>query len=61
LNAIQVTAEEALAWLIEEGIAESVTALATATNLGVQLDITIKRPRSAVEHKFFDLWQQTGV
>ncbi len=61
-NGMSSAAEEALAWFVEDGWttqppeAQSLlTGRETAT-----LDLTFHRPSGVVEHRHFDLWEQTG-
>lgn len=62
LNRIQDEARKALQWLVDDGLAVSVDEVtATARNGTVTLEIVIRRSRSQVERRFFDLWENTGV
>ncbi len=63
LNNIEKEAINALTWLIDDDIAlNSIKALATLTNNGgVGLLITIQRPNSNVDERFFQLWDNTGI
>ncbi len=59
-------AEEALKWLIDEGIAESVTVSAEAvqlpsSTLGLALAISVKKPSGTTEtYKFAQEWEDTA-
>ena len=62
INAVSDAARDALEWLIEDGFAialSDVTVGATAT--GMTLSVTIRRPNSQVDRRFFSLWACTGV
>ncbi len=62
LNGLQNEASNALQWLVDDGIAESIDApIVTATGTSVVLDITIRRSNSSVINRSFILWNNTGV
>ena len=62
LNRIQDEARKALQWLVDDGLAVSADEVtAIARNGTVALEIVIRRSRSQVERRFFDLWQNTGL
>lgn len=51
-------AQEALNWLVEDGIAGSVTVLASIVRQGVLgLEITIDRPHGIENYRFEGLWE----
>lgn len=52
-------AEEALQWLIDDGVASSVTVLAETTAPGILgLEVTIRRPNGPQEkHRFDNVWK----
>lgn len=62
LNRIEDEARKALQWMVDDGFVISVDQV-TATNKNgkVVLEIVIRRSRSEVERRFFDLWQNTGL
>lgn len=61
LNRIEDEARKSLQWMIDDGIAVSVDEVnAAAKNGTVTLEIVIRRSRSKVERRFFDLWKNTG-
>ncbi len=62
LNRIEDEVRKALQWLVEDGLAVSVDEVTTTVKSGiVTLEIVIRRSRSRVERRFFDLWQNTGI
>ena len=62
LNRIEDEARKALEWLVDDGFAVSVDEVnATVKNGTVTLEIIIRRSRSQVERRFFDLWENTGL
>jgi len=63
LSRIADAAQESLQWMVDvnRGLVHSVTASAKSTPTGVVLDIIITRPNSQVEHRYYDLWENTGV
>ena len=62
LNRIEDEARKALQWLVDDGFVVSVDEVtATAKNGTVTLEIVIRRSRSSVERRFFELWQNTGI
>lgn len=62
LNRIEDEARKALQWLVDDGFAVSVDEVtATVKNGRVTLEIVIRRSRSQVDRRFFDLWQNTGI
>jgi phage gp46-like protein len=63
LNGIANAARESLQWMVEDGHAKSIDEV-TATlsnNPGVRLNVTVTRPNSKVEHRYYDLWENTKL
>ena len=67
VNGIVGAAQDSLQWLVQDSIpatdttiANSVTASGEVTSRGLELQITIERPDSQVEKRYFELWQNTG-
>ncbi len=67
VNGVTDAAQQSLQWLVEDTIpatdttiADNVSAAAAVTNGTINLVITIERPSSQVEKRYFDLWQNTG-
>jgi len=61
LNGITTSATQSLQWLIDSGYALSVKVETNLTTTGVRLDIVIYRPNSEVEHRYYTLWDNTGI
>ena len=61
LNGITNSARQSLQWLIDDGYAISIEAESILTATGVNLSVTIHRPNSKVEHRYYTLWDNTGV
>ena len=62
LNNIESEAVNALQWMIDDGFAVSIIAAnAVVTGNGVSIEISIQRPNSEVEQRFFELWNNTGI
>lgn len=62
LNRIEDEARKALQWLVDDGLVVSVDEVTTAVKNGkITLEIVIRRSRSQVERRFFDLWENTGL
>ena len=62
LNGIITTARQSLQWLVDDGFAVSiddVEAIITAT--GINLTVTIRRPNSKVEKRYYTLWDSTAL
>lgn len=54
-------AEEALAWLVEDGVADRVEVRADIVRTGVLgLHITIHRPQGAEEYRYHYVWEATA-
>jgi len=62
LNRIEDEARKSLKWLVDDGYAVSIDEItATVNNGSVGLEVIIRRSRSKVERRFFELWQNTGI
>ena len=62
LNRIEDEARKSLQWLVDDNLVVSVDEVtATVKNGKITLEIIIRRTRSKVERRFFDLWQNTGL
>lgn len=62
LNRIEDEARKSLQWLIDDGFVVSIDEVTATTKNGtVTLEIVIRRSRSEVERRFFDLWKNTGI
>ena len=61
LSGIADAATDCLQWMVEQGIAKNVSASASSTSTGVSLNVTITRPTSEVEQRFYDLWNNTAT
>lgn len=57
---MEVRAKQALQWLIEDGVAESVDAFANAVGSTLELQISIKRPKLACNDRYSFQWDATG-
>ena len=61
LNRIEDEARKALQYLVDDGLAVSISRVNAALKNGsVVLDITINRSPDKVDRKFFTLWENTG-
>ena len=61
LNGLSVAAQEALSWMIEDGIARSVSAVAEKTDISeATIEIVIVTPVGSEERYAFT-WRQTGA
>lgn len=60
LNAMASVLNDAFRWLIEDNIAISSNASVAITSSGVSVEVTIERPNSRVDKRFFELWENTG-
>jgi phage gp46-like protein len=68
VNGVIDAAQQSLQWLVSDSIpatnttiAVSVSATAFVSGGTIQLEITIERPNSQTEKRYFELWQNTGV
>ena len=61
LNGINSVIKEALQWMIDDNIALEVAASSTLSrNNSITVEVTITRPNSKVEKRYFELWENTG-
>ncbi len=61
LSELGVIINNGLKWLIEQNIALSTTVNAVYKNAGVFVEVTITRPGSRVDKRFYELWNNTGT
>ena len=61
LSSIEKAALNGLQWLIDDGYATNIESDAQLSTGRVTLNVTIERPNSKVEHRFFELWEKSGV
>ena len=61
LAELGVIINNGLTWLVEQDTAISTTATAFYRDGVVQVEVVLVRPSSAVEKRFFELWNNTGV
>lgn len=62
LNSIKDEARISSQWLIDDGHAVSIDEVEVITKNGIaELSIVIRRDRSRVERRFFQLWENTGL
>lgn len=62
LNGVNDAAVQALQWFVTDGFADKIESVVpVATSSGIRLDITIRRPNSIVEKRFFNLWENTAL
>lgn len=61
LNGIDSVIKESLRWMIEDGYALGVAVRSLLSqNNSIAVEVTITRPNSKVEKRYFDLWENTG-
>lgn len=61
LNGINSVVKDSLQWLIDDGIALEIAVTSSLTQSNtIAVDVTITRPSSNVERRFFELWENTG-
>lgn len=60
-NSIQDAAKTALEWLVDDGYAIRIDVRVIKGNTSVTLEVDIFRSNSKVEHRFYDLWQASGI
>jgi len=61
LNGINSVIKESLQWTIDDNIALEVAASSTLSrNNSITVEVTITRPNSKVEKRYFELWENTG-
>lgn len=62
LNDLQSESLLALEWLIDDDFAiGTISSKAVVSNTGVGVLISIQRPNSEVDQRFFELWNNTGI
>lgn len=62
LNRIEDEARKSLQWLVDDGYAVSIDQVnATVRDGIITLAIVVRRSRSRVDRRFFQLWQNTGL
>lgn len=61
INGIQDVAKAALKWLVDDGYAVRIEVEVIKGNTSVSLEVDIFRSNSKVEHRFYDLWQASGI
>ena len=61
LSGISSAALDGLQWLVDDGLLQDVQANATLSNSSIVLDIPLIRFDDTVEHRFFTLWNNTGI
>lgn len=61
LNGINSVIKEGLRWMIDDGFALGVVVTSMLSqNNSIAVEVTITRPNSKVEKRYFDLWENTG-
>jgi len=60
LNGINSAADESLQWMIDDNITISVRSESVFEDDAINLETEIERPNSKVEHRYFELWQNSG-
>jgi phage gp46-like protein len=61
LNGITAAARQSLQWLIDDDYALAIDVEAILTASGVDINIIIYRPNSKIDHRYYTLWDNTGV
>lgn len=63
MNNIETEAIVATRWIVDDGLAVgSISAKATLTDSGsIGVVVSIQRPNSEVDQRFFELWNNTGI
>lgn len=61
LNEIQTAALNGLIWFVDDGILVNIEVDAVVSGNGVGLMISLFRPNSKVDKRFFELWNNTGT
>lgn len=61
INGVRDATQDALQWLVDDGLAVSVRTAATASADGITVEVVIERPSGQVENRYYDLWNGTGV
>lgn len=61
LNGVSSVIKEGLEWMVEDKIAESIEVRSFMRETGtIETEISIARPSSKVEKRYFELWENTG-
>jgi phage gp46-like protein len=61
LNGINSVIKESLQWMIDDNIALEIAAASTLSqNNSITVEVTVTRPNSKVEKRYFELWENTG-
>jgi phage gp46-like protein len=61
LNGINSVVKESLNWMIDDGIALEISVVSELNqNNRIVIEVTLLRPNSQVEKRYFDLWENTG-
>ena len=61
LNGINSVVKEALQWMIDDGIALEISVSSELSqNNSIAIEVTISRPNSKVDKRYFELWENTG-
>ena len=62
LNRIEDEVRKSLQWLVDDAFAVSIDQVNALVKNGIiTLEIVIRRTRSKVDRRFFELWQNTGL
>ncbi len=61
LRGIETVALNGLQWLIDDGYAIDISAVAALNSGAITLTVPIDRPGSKVDRRFFTLWDNTGL
>ncbi len=61
LTAIETAVTNGLQWLVDDGLVVKIEVIAVLKNSNITLTITIERPNSKVDRRYYDLWQNTGL
>jgi len=60
LSGIESVVRSGLQWMVDDGIADSIDAVATIKNGTIVVDIPTARPGSQVDQRYYALWENTG-
>lgn len=61
INGIKSAIKEGLKWMVDDGIAISITVGVVVSDNTTIVEVIITKPNSKVEHMYFDLWENTGI
>lgn len=61
LSGLESVVRDGLQWMVDDGIMQSFEVAAELRGGRVIVDIPTKRPSSKVEHRYYDLWENTGT